>query len=80
MLLKLTYNVNFIGDTIQPSAWKAAFIRQHRIETNWRTGNHKTPKVSLCLDHLQMGLGGIDSWLSPPLEKYHVPKQDHRGS
>ncbi len=29
-------------------------------------------KISLCLDHLQMGLGGIDSWQSPPLDKYRI--------
>jgi len=27
-------------------------------------------KISVCLDHKQMGLGGIDSWLSKPLDKY----------
>jgi len=31
-----------------------------------------TGKISLCLDHLQMGLGGIDSWLSAPLEQYRI--------
>ncbi len=31
-----------------------------------------TGKISLCLDHLQMGLGGVDSWLSTPLEKYRI--------
>lgn len=29
-------------------------------------------KISVCLDHLQMGLGGIDSWLTPPLEEYSI--------
>jgi len=29
-------------------------------------------KISVCLDHQQMGLGGIDSWLSMPLEKYRI--------
>lgn len=29
-------------------------------------------KISVCLDHLQMGLGGIDSWLSEPLNKYKI--------
>ncbi|MEM6318392.1 MAG: beta-galactosidase small subunit [Bacteroidota bacterium] len=32
----------------------------------------KSNKISLCLDHQQMGLGGIDSWLSQPLEKYRI--------
>ncbi len=31
--------------------------------------------VSVCLDIAQMGLGGIDSWLSPPLPAYHIPLQ-----
>jgi len=29
--------------------------------------------TSLCIDHRQMGLGGVDSWLSPPLEQYLIP-------
>lgn len=28
--------------------------------------------VSLCLDHIQMGVGGIDSWLSLQLPKYRI--------
>ncbi len=28
--------------------------------------------ISLCLDHLQMGLGGTDSWLSKPLDQYMI--------
>ena len=31
------------------SSWKAAFLRQVRIETNWRTGSKKPSKVSLKL-------------------------------
>uniref|UniRef100_A0A8C5QL43 F-box/WD repeat-containing protein 7 n=1 Tax=Leptobrachium leishanense TaxID=445787 RepID=A0A8C5QL43_9ANUR len=27
------------------SPWKSAFIRQHRIDTNWRRGDLKSPKV-----------------------------------
>jgi len=33
----------------------------------------KSAGTSLCLDHIQMGLGGVDSWLSPPLDKYFIP-------
>ncbi len=29
-------------------------------------------KISVCLDDQQMGLGGIDSWLSEPLDKYKL--------
>lgn len=28
------------------SPWKSAYIRQHRIDTNWRRGELKSPKVS----------------------------------
>jgi len=30
----------------------------------------KDNHVHLCIDHLHMGLGGIDSWMSKPLEQY----------
>ncbi|MEM9920852.1 MAG: glycoside hydrolase family 2 TIM barrel-domain containing protein [Bacteroidota bacterium] len=32
--------------------------------------------ISLCLDHLQMGVGGIDSWMSHPLEKYQIKTEE----
>lgn len=28
------------------SPWKSAYIRQHRIDTNWRRGDLKSPKVA----------------------------------
>ena len=34
-------------------------------------------KISLCLDHFQMGLGGIDSWLSKPLDKYLIQPKNY---
>jgi len=34
-------------------------------------------KISLCLDHKQMGIGGIDSWLSSPLEKYRIHPKNY---
>ncbi|XP_039265329.2 F-box/WD repeat-containing protein 7-like isoform X2 [Styela clava] len=33
-----------IGNPMQPSAWKAAFMRQHQIEMNWRNGEFKSAK------------------------------------
>ncbi len=30
------------------SPWKSAYIRQHRIDTNWRRGDLKSPKVACC--------------------------------
>ncbi len=37
-------------------------------------------KISVCLDHKQMGLGGIDSWLSEPLEKYKIKPKNYNFS
>lgn len=31
------------------SPWKSAYIRQHRIDTNWRRGDLKSPKVAALL-------------------------------
>ncbi len=33
--------------------------------------------VHLCIDHKHMGLGGIDSWLSAPMEKYHIEAKNY---
>ena len=33
------------------SSWKAAFLRQVRIETNWRTGSKKQAKVTGSSKH-----------------------------
>lgn len=35
------------------------------------------PLTNICIDKVQMGLGGIDSWGRLPLEKYRVHYQDH---
>ena len=32
-------------------------------------------RISVCLDHQIMGVGGIDSWLSKPLDKYLLKEQ-----
>lgn len=32
-------------------------------------------RISVCLDQKQIGLGGIDSWLSKPLEQYLLKEQ-----
>lgn len=33
------------------SPWKSAYIRQHRIDTNWRRGELKSPKVTKLFTH-----------------------------
>ncbi|MEP3211515.1 MAG: glycoside hydrolase family 2 TIM barrel-domain containing protein [Maribacter sp.] len=37
----------------------------------------KAGGVHLCIDHKHMGLGGIDSWLSAPMEKYQVEAKSY---
>lgn len=37
----------------------------------------KGGSISLCLDHRQMGIGGIDSWLSRPMAKYLLPVEEY---
>eukprot|EP00931_Biecheleriopsis_adriatica_P060387 TRINITY_DN36268_c0_g1_i1.p1 TRINITY_DN36268_c0_g1~~TRINITY_DN36268_c0_g1_i1.p1 ORF type:complete len:1173 (-),score=184.37 TRINITY_DN36268_c0_g1_i1:166-3159(-) len=40
-----------------------------------------TATTTVCIDAEQSGLGGIDSWMSPPLEKYTIdPQSDHSWS
>ncbi len=34
-------------------------------------------QVHICIDHQHMGLGGIDSWLSKPLDQYRVPAKKY---
>ncbi|MEO1514491.1 MAG: glycoside hydrolase family 2 TIM barrel-domain containing protein [Bacteroidota bacterium] len=33
-------------------------------------------QISLCIDHRQMGVGGIDSWMSHPLDKYRIEPEE----
>lgn len=44
------------------SPWKSAYIRQHRIDTNWRRGDLKSPKVAfpLKLNSPQVSLNPAD--------------------
>ncbi|MEM9835724.1 MAG: glycoside hydrolase family 2 TIM barrel-domain containing protein [Bacteroidota bacterium] len=50
--------------------------------TRQRRGDLHPPELppsrgtSVCLDHGQLGLGGVDSWLSPPLAKYFLPIEE----
>lgn len=37
----------------------------------------KNGGVHVCIDHKHMGLGGIDSWLSAPMEKYHIEAKNY---
>jgi beta-galactosidase len=33
--------------------------------------------VHLDIDHLQMGVGGEDSWWAQPLDKYQIQSKEH---
>lgn len=37
----------------------------------------KGASISLCIDHRQMGVGGIDSWLSRPMDHYLLPAEEY---
>ncbi|WP_271769739.1 glycoside hydrolase family 2 TIM barrel-domain containing protein [Aquimarina algiphila] len=37
----------------------------------------KEDDISICLDHLQMGVGGINSWGAYPLDKYRYQTDDY---
>lgn len=37
----------------------------------------KGKSISVCIDHRQMGVGGIDSWLSRPMDKYLLPAEEY---
>ncbi|KAF3837517.1 hypothetical protein F7725_004981 [Dissostichus mawsoni] len=43
----------------ETSSWKSAFLRQHRIESNWRSGDTREP---MCLRTLSGHTGGV--WCS----------------
>ncbi len=43
--------------------------RSHTLE--------KKNGVHLCIDHKHLGLGGIDSWLSTPMEKYFIEPKNY---
>ncbi|XP_054724125.1 F-box/WD repeat-containing protein 7-like [Uloborus diversus] len=41
----LCANLNSSNNVVTPSPWKAAYMRQHNIEMNWRCNPIKVPKV-----------------------------------
>ncbi len=40
----------------------------------------KDDEISICLDHFQMGIGGINSWGAYPLDKYRYKAKDYKFS
>lgn len=47
------------------SPWKSAYIRQHRIDTNWRRGDLKSPKVACFVVFFFNILTGLNLKLGP---------------
>lgn len=37
----------------------------------------KEERISVCIDHLMSGVGGIDSWGAKPLEQYQIPAREY---
>lgn len=46
------------------SPWKSAYIRQHRIDTNWRRGDLKSPKVACASDIFALRAADLKNLLS----------------
>ncbi|MEM7380432.1 MAG: glycoside hydrolase family 2 TIM barrel-domain containing protein [Bacteroidota bacterium] len=67
--LRFTVSEDFSFSALEYSPWE--LTRQDRDEGK-ASHLEKSGGVHLCIDHLHMGLGGIDSWLSRPLEKYLI--------
>lgn len=52
------------------SPWKSAYIRQHRIDTNWRRGELKSPKVTifeLKSSYNELSKNNPSGFIVPPL-------------
>ena len=66
----------------EPFAFSALEVSPERLDRSVRDHgrSHNLKKengVHLCIDHKHMGLGGIDSWLSPPMEKYFIEPKNY---
>ncbi len=67
--IRVTASGDFSFSALEYSPW--ALTREDR-DKGKTFQLEKSGGVHLCIDHLHMGLGGIDSWLSRPLEKYLI--------
>ncbi len=56
------------------SPWQ--LTRTHRDKKKY---HELTPDevIHLCVDHLHMGLGGVDSWLSKPMKEHQIPSKNY---
>jgi len=77
---KKEQNIKITG--LEPFAFSALEVSPYQLDRSERDkGRSHTLKkedgVHLCLDHKHMGLGGIDSWLSPPMEKYFIEPKNY---
>lgn len=72
--LKISANQQVGFSALEYSPWQLTRIqrdkgRDYELE--------KQGGVHLCIDAEHMGLGGIDSWLSEPMEKYTIKAKDY---
>ncbi|NAS12402.1 glycoside hydrolase family 2 TIM barrel-domain containing protein [Poritiphilus flavus] len=74
---KITASEPFSFSALEYSPWQ--LNRSERDKGN-ASQLEKAGGVHLCIDHLHMGLGGIDSWLSKPLEKYLIKPDNFKCS
>ncbi|MEO0526172.1 MAG: glycoside hydrolase family 2 TIM barrel-domain containing protein [Bacteroidota bacterium] len=72
--LKISGDQPFAFSALPYSPWQLTRINRdlgHNHELKQEN------KVHLCIDHKHMGLGGVDSWLSRPLDKYILPARNY---
>jgi len=63
------------GPTIYMSVWP--YTMQNIEEASHTYMLEKTDTVTVNLDHLQMGVGGDDSWGAPIHEEYQLPPKEY---
>lgn len=73
-MLKISANKQVAFSTLEYSPWQLTRIqrdkgRDYELE--------KEGGIHLCIDAEHMGLGGIDSWLSEPMEKYTIKAKNY---
>ena len=76
---KKTIKISNSQDQFSFSALEVSPKQLDRTDRN-KGRSHELVKekgVHLCLDHKHMGLGGIDSWLTPPMEKYFIEAKNY---
>ncbi|WP_411031714.1 glycoside hydrolase family 2 TIM barrel-domain containing protein [Spongiimicrobium sp. 3-5] len=74
------YGIKVLGkDPFSFSALDYSLAQLSRKERNTGRSHELSRKggIHLCIDHKHMGVGGIDSWLSPPEDEYLLKEKSY---